>query len=117
MKSKTKFIPGGRHAYQPGEKFGMMTLIEYSGRVKSRGLWLAECECGERRHINPHQYRTGRSKSCGCYQYSPEHIAAMKAGRGGYRKVQLRDPKNIRLLRSFRGLMAEEFIHPEFRLA
>lgn len=115
MWQRPKNVPLSKHAYYPGEKVGMMTLIEYEGWKSGRGKWLAVCECGNKRSINPHQYRIGKSRSCGCYYMCAEHRANIGKGQGGYQKVQLRDPKNIRLLRSFRGEAAEEFIDEEFR--
>lgn len=38
-----------------GKKFGKLTVLEYAGKCRSnKTLWLAECECGDRK-----TYRTG----------------------------------------------------------
>jgi len=55
-----------------GERFGMLTVIKESGRVKweggSRRLWLCKCDCGKQHTVRANDLKNGRTKSCGCGQ-------------------------------------------------
>lgn len=56
-----------------GKKFGKLTAIrrtdDYispSGHHATR--WLCQCDCGNTVYIAAHQLKSGKTKSCGCYQ-------------------------------------------------
>jgi hypothetical protein len=53
---------------QPGEKFGMLTVIEKSDAVVHtvKGLYLFECECGTRLLRPRWKVETGQITHCGC---------------------------------------------------
>lgn len=63
-----------------GQKFNRLTAIEYKGR----GLWLFECECGNRKVMGGSAVRLGRCKSCGCYQREKYQIG-MAYGTGKHK--------------------------------
>lgn len=54
---------------QPGDRFGMQTLVRFVGVVKRNKRWLVRCDCGTEREVfingirNP---RNGVTPSCGC---------------------------------------------------
>lgn len=52
-----------------GQKFGRLTVKEFTGRDKSgkNYLWLCFCECGGRTITTTSQLRCGHTQSCGCY--------------------------------------------------
>lgn len=53
----------------PGDKYGRLTLIDLAYRHIRRGdFWMCRCDCGAFSVIGGTQLRTGRTKSCGCYQ-------------------------------------------------
>ena len=55
-----------------GERFGILTVIKESGRVKwkggSRRLWLCKCDCGKEHTVRASDLKNGSTKSCGCEQ-------------------------------------------------
>ena len=55
-----------------GKKFGLLTVIKVSGRVKweggSRRLWLCKCECGKEHVVRANDLKGGKIRSCGCEQ-------------------------------------------------
>ena len=61
---------------RPGDKYGLWTVVElnvgYSGQRPGNNVKdLLRCECGLERQVARHNYKAGRSKSCGrtgCYQ-------------------------------------------------
>ena len=50
------------------KKFGLLTVIEYAGKAKSRGktIWKCKCECGTVKNIQDNHLKSGNTKSCGC---------------------------------------------------
>ena len=52
-----------------GKQFGRLTVIERFGSSKNGSpLWLCDCECGEKTIVLGDSLRTGKTKSCGCWQ-------------------------------------------------
>lgn len=50
-----------------GQRFGMLTVIEYAGRNKQRGAtWLCQCDCGVTKVISSTALRDHKQQSCGC---------------------------------------------------
>lgn len=51
-----------------GNVYGRLTVIADDGsRTKTgRVLWLCECSCGNKVHIQSQNLKNGRTKSCGC---------------------------------------------------
>lgn len=52
-----------------GQKFGKITVVEYSHYEKERSYWKCVCECGNEKTISGQDLRRGHAKSCGCYNY------------------------------------------------
>lgn len=48
-----------------GQKFGKLTVISFI--TGSKRWWLCECECGNTTKSTPFALRTGKHKSCSCY--------------------------------------------------
>ena len=51
-----------------GNIYGRLTVITDDGsRTKSgRVIWLCECSCGNKVHVQSQNLKDGRTKSCGC---------------------------------------------------
>ena len=53
-----------------GNRFGMWKVIKVNGYDnQNKILWLCECECGNERNVSGNSLRSGRSNSCGCYDF------------------------------------------------
>lgn len=51
-----------------GMRFGRLTVIGYDGRDgRSENKWICVCDCGRLKTIVWTSLRTGRTRSCGCY--------------------------------------------------
>jgi len=53
----------GKRLDLSGQKIGFLTFVTSIGR----GKWLAKCDCGNRWAGDHYSVRSGRVKSCGCY--------------------------------------------------
>lgn len=64
-----------------GQRFGLWTVIEDSGKKDIGGavLWTCVCNCGERRDVSSNSLRRGKSTSCGCVRN--EDLTGEKFGR------------------------------------
>lgn len=55
---------------ETGNKYGALTVIEYTKDAKGRGAWLCKCDCGNTKIVRGSDLRTNRvthcSKSCPC---------------------------------------------------
>ena len=49
------------------QKFGRLTGVERRGSKNKDTLWLFDCECGNQKIIRLDDVRSGRTKSCGCF--------------------------------------------------
>jgi hypothetical protein len=51
-----------------GEVYGRLTVISDDGSRTNTGrvLWLCECSCGNKVHVQSQNLKNGRTKSCGC---------------------------------------------------
>jgi len=51
-----------------GQKFGMLTAIEYTGRSNSSGnaIWRCQCECGNECEVDSNNLTSLHTVSCGC---------------------------------------------------
>lgn len=56
-----------------GQKFGKLTVLEFSHRKDRKYYWKCQCDCGSFTVINGWNLKSGNSKSCGCV--SKEKIA------------------------------------------
>ena len=53
-----------------GQKFGMLTVLEFAYKKDRKNFWLCQCECGNVKIIRQDCFKTTRSiktVSCGCY--------------------------------------------------
>lgn len=49
-----------------GEKYGRLTVIEYSHTNKGIAFWKCCCDCGNIASVAGGKLKTGKTKSCGC---------------------------------------------------
>jgi hypothetical protein len=53
------------------QKFGKLTVIEYSNTPKGRGsIWKCQCDCGNICYVASNHLQEGTTKSCGCMRES-----------------------------------------------
>lgn len=52
-----------------GQKFGRLTVIDFSGLKRGdRWLWTCRCKCGNTVYVPACRLKNGTTKSCGCYR-------------------------------------------------
>ena len=51
-----------------GQRFGRLTVLSRQGSIGQKVAWLCLCDCGNKRVIISEKLKTGRTKSCGCFQ-------------------------------------------------
>ena len=51
----------------PGDRFGLLTLVEDVGMQSSKRCWRVLCDCGTEKVIRENNLKTGTSVSCGCH--------------------------------------------------
>lgn len=58
-----------------GNIYGRLTIIEDDGSRTKTGkvLWLCECSCGNKIHVQSQNLKNGRTKSCGCLNEEKKH--------------------------------------------
>ena len=62
-----------------GQKFHRLTLLSFVRSTDRNSLWLARCDCGNEREVDPRMLKRGHTKSCGCLQRELRQIAAAEA--------------------------------------
>lgn len=50
----------------PGDRYGMLTVIEFDHREHGRSYWLCKCDCGNTKIISGRSVHDDYPKSCGC---------------------------------------------------
>lgn len=50
-----------------GQRFGQLTVIEESGRIRKEVAWKCKCDCGNYVTVAGYNLRSGHTRSCGCY--------------------------------------------------
>lgn len=55
-----------RVADKTGQRYGLLTVREFSGVWKGKAHWLCDCDCGGSKTVRSNDLRIGRVKSCGC---------------------------------------------------
>src|SRR5690348_1536109 len=50
-----------------GERNNFLTLIRLHEKRRGGYLWLAQCDCGNLTTLTVKDFRSGHTKSCGCY--------------------------------------------------
>lgn len=55
-----------------GKKFGLLTVISFSGNRTPNGnyIWVCVCECGKKKNVAGGNFSENRIMSCGCYKYN-----------------------------------------------
>ncbi len=54
-----------------GQRFGRLTVLEYSFSKSQKPYWLCRCDCGNEKIIRGQNFVSGRTKSCGqCQNHS-----------------------------------------------
>lgn len=70
-----------------GEKFGMLTVLEYAGAEgrhvsgKRQARWLCRCECGKLRVVVKERLRRGTVTTCGSRACKLKSIRATRAAK------------------------------------
>lgn len=63
---------GGKYVDLTGKKFNRLTVLSREENKKensgSKSRWLCQCECGKTTIVTGTRLRTGKTKSCGCFQ-------------------------------------------------
>lgn len=57
-----------------GQKFNMLTVLEYAYTKNKKAHWKCLCDCGNISYPNTRCLTSGHSKSCGCLNYQPSTI-------------------------------------------
>lgn len=52
-----------------GQKFGRLTVIDFSHRRINQSMWNCICECGNKVVVGGYDIRSGNTSSCGCLWY------------------------------------------------
>ena len=51
-----------------GNVYGYLTVMERAENRSGKAYWKCKCRCGNIKEVNGTALRTGKTKSCGCYQ-------------------------------------------------
>lgn len=70
--NKGQFIKDTMRKDITGQKFGMLTALEFSHVEKKnnnrRTYWVFQCDCGEIKVLRVDQVKSGNTLSCGCHK-------------------------------------------------
>jgi hypothetical protein len=69
-----------------GQRFDMLTVVEFVGLTKHKAEWLCQCDCGSTKVIKGVDLRRGNSGSCGCrtLKKTVERSTTHGATKGGH---------------------------------
>jgi len=56
----------GRPFDLSGERFGMLSVIDYAGKKGRENLWCCMCDCGQQQTAPASRLIAGKVRSCGC---------------------------------------------------
>ncbi|MGE5438075.1 MAG: hypothetical protein ACM3O3_12750 [Syntrophothermus sp.] len=65
-----------------GMVFNKLTVIKQKGSIKSRRIWLCECECGNISLVKTSRLLNGSTKSCGCLRGFNSYNFSLRYGVG-----------------------------------
>jgi len=69
-----------------GEYYGRWLIVGFSHKAKKHNYWIARCACGTDRTVFFSNLLAGKSKSCGCLNYSnPGRAAHMMSDTRSYK--------------------------------
>lgn len=71
------------------QRFGFLTVIEYSHNKNKKRIWKCQCDCGNITYVSGSDLKTQHTMSCGCF----------KSSRGEYIINQLLQNANIPFVR------------------
>lgn len=63
-----------------GQKFGRLTVLEFSHKDKAQYLWSCKCECGSIITAKSGNLKNGTTKSCGCLS-KPKDLTGLTFGK------------------------------------
>ena len=65
-----------------GQKFGRLTVVEFSGTDKwQTAMWKCQCDCGREVVVRGIDLRSGHTKSCGCQRHNIRDLTGEIFGR------------------------------------
>lgn len=73
--------------YEPGTRFGKLTILELANTGKQGYIWKCRCDCGKEIRARGSQLRNGTSLSCGCTRGKPLDLTKQRFGRLVAQKV------------------------------
>lgn len=73
-----------------GQKFGLLTVESYAGKIGKRTAWNCRCECGNTKVVKGTHLQRGNVRSCGCQHYKHE-VEDLRGQTFGYWTVLERD--------------------------
>lgn len=53
--------------FETGERVGRLVVVGRSGATDKNSIWEVRCDCGNTKHLQGSQLRSGSTTSCGCY--------------------------------------------------
>lgn len=72
-----------------GRRFNRLTVIERAGSKRKRAQWKCRCDCGNIVLVVSDSFRSGNTRSCGCYANEMRVIANTKHGYCGTRLYRI----------------------------
>lgn len=51
-----------------GQKFGRLTALNFSHKMRDKSYWSCLCDCGKKKNIRADGLKNGNTRSCGCLQ-------------------------------------------------
>jgi hypothetical protein len=71
---------------QKGDRFGMLTVVEFAGKHPTNGgyLWRVTCDCGGETSVRASVLNRGRASSCGCLKRKGSRKTHGMAGTRAY---------------------------------
>src|SRR4051812_36831397 len=73
-----------------GQKFGLLSPVEYLGRRHHSSYWLCQCDCGGQSRVAAVALKTGSILSCGCHRKTRMAGLKLKHGeRGGILRPEI----------------------------
>lgn len=61
-----------------GQRFGRLTVLYRGPNQKTRTTWICQCDCGNITRVQSNGLKSGRTKSCGCYNIDSARRRATK---------------------------------------
>ena len=70
-----------------GQKFGKLTVLNYSGSKNGKAFWHCQCTCGKEKDISAASLISGDTRSCGCLVIDKNK--ELKTGKSSPTKINL----------------------------